>query len=278
VSQLEHDEQDLTRKQRREQARAQRRALEEAEAAQAVRRRRLTQLGVVAAIVVIAIVVIAIAAGGGSGSKAPPKKGSSGESTARSAVSTELAGIPQSGNGLGAPNAPVTLVYFGDLQCPFCGEFTTSGALPQVIKKWVRPGKLRIEYRSLETATRDPEVFRLQQIAAMAAGKQNKQWNYIELFYHEQGKENSGYVDESFLTRLAEQTPGLNLSKWQSDRSSGELASQVVSDQQVATNEGFNGTPSFLLGTTGGALKKFEPSSLSEAGPFDQAIEALLKG
>jgi hypothetical protein len=48
--------------------------------------------------------------------------------------------------------------------------------------------KVRVEYRSLETATHDPEVFKLQQVAALAAGAQDRMWNFIETFYHEQGR------------------------------------------------------------------------------------------
>jgi protein-disulfide isomerase len=278
VAQLEHDEEDLTRKERREQARARRREVEQAEVAQAVRRRRLAQLGIVAAIVIVAVVIIAIAAGGSSNKhNAPPAQNSAAERQAIATVNGNIGGIPQNGNVLGSPGAPVTLVYFGDLQCPFCGEFTRE-TLPKLIQKYVRTGKVRLEYRSLETATREPETFRTQQIAALAAGKQNKAWNYIELFYNEQGKENSGYVTDAFLQRLARQVQGLEFSKWQSDRGSSELAAQVVTDAQVANNEGLTGTPSFLVGTTGGSMKKFEASSLTETGPFEQVLEPLLKG
>src|SRR5205807_9810713 len=76
---------------------------------------------------------------------------------------------PQSGNTLGRPNAPVTMQYFGDLQCPVCKSFT-EGALQPLIQNYVRPGILKIEFRSLETATREPETFRTQQVAALAAG------------------------------------------------------------------------------------------------------------
>jgi protein-disulfide isomerase len=276
MSTVDSDEEDLTRKQRREQARSQRKALEEAEAAKAVRRTRLTQLGIVATVVVVAIVVIAVAAGGG-GSKKPPAKGSSAEAQAIAAVTSTVGGIPESGNVLGSPTAPATLVYFGDLECPICRDFTL-GALPSLIQKWVRGGQLRIEYRSLETASREPEVFKEQQIAALAAGKQQKMWYYVELFYHEQGEENSGYVTPAYLQGLARQVPGLNFSQWTNDRGEPTFASQVVSDAQAANNEGFNGTPSFLIGKTGGSLKKFEYASLSDPSSFNQAIEAILKG
>jgi protein-disulfide isomerase len=269
------DAEDLTRKQRREQAREERRAMEAEEAARGARRKRLTQFGVVATIVIVAIVAIAVAVGSGS-TKAPPKKGSTGEHTAIKTVDDIVGGIPQSGNVLGSPTAPVTLEYFGDLECPICREFTL-GALPTLIQKFVRTGKLRIEYRSLETATREPEVFKTQQIAALAAGKQDKMWYFVELFYHEQGEEDSGYVNESYLRGLAQQIPGFNLAKWVSDRNDAEYSNQVAADAQAANNEGFNGTPSFLIGTTGGAMKKLGEVSLTEPSGFEEAIESLLK-
>ena len=68
-------------------------------------------------------------------------------------ISALLAGVPQSANALGQAAAPITLEYFGDLQCPFCRDFSL-GVLPSIIQRWVRDGTLRVEYRALETATR----------------------------------------------------------------------------------------------------------------------------
>jgi len=274
---IEDDEGELTRKQRREQARAQRKALEESEVASAKRRARLTQLGIVAAIVVAIVVVILIATGGGGSSK-PVQAGTKASNETVTTVNALIDGIPQSANTLGNPAAPVTLQYFGDLQCPVCKDFTL-GALPSIIQKWVRTGKLKIEYRSLKTATREPETFKTQQVAALAAGKQNKAWNFIETFYHEQGVEGSEYVNETYLQGLAQQVPGLNLTAWTSARNDPALATQVTStDAQAANNAGFTGTPSFLIGKTGGTMSKLEYSSLTEPTSFDEAIEKLLKG
>jgi protein-disulfide isomerase len=275
MSPVESDEEDLTRKQRREQARSERKALEEAEAAGAARRTRLTQLGVVLAVVVIAIVIVLIATGGGSSNKGIVKKPAA-VSTLVHKVEAEVGGIPQQADTIGAATAPVTMQYFGDLECPICKDFTL-GALPSLMQKWVRTGKLRIQYRSLETATREPEVFKTQQIAALAAGKQNKMWQYIELFYNQQGEESSGYVTEKYLQGLAQQIPGLSLPQWTSDRGNAGLSNQLATDAQSANNEGFNGTPSFLLGKTGGKLTKFEYTSLTDPAAFNEAIEKLLK-
>jgi protein-disulfide isomerase len=275
MSPVESDEEDLTRKQRRDQARAERKAMEEAEVAGAARRRRLTQLGIAVAVVVAAIVVVLVATSGGSKSGIPQTKQAQGAVT--NEVRALMGGIHQNGNVLGSPTAPVTLQYFGDLECPICREFTF-GALPSIIQKWVREGKLKIEYRSLETATREPETFRTQQVAALAAGKQNKMWNFIETFYHEQGEEDSGYVTEKYLQGIASQVSGLNLAQWTSDRGNAALAAQVAADAQAANNAGFTGTPSFLIGKTGGTMTKLEYSSLTDPAVFNQAIEKQLTG
>jgi protein-disulfide isomerase len=276
MSPVEDPESDLTRKQRREQARAQRKAVEEASATQSAQRKRLIQLGGIAGVVVVIIAIILVATGSG-GSKSAPAPKSPAANAAAAEVISLLQGIPQSGLTLGNPNAPVTIQYFGDLECPICKQFTL-GALAPVIQKYVRTGKVKIEYRSMQTATRERETFQTQQIAALAAGKQNLMWHYMELFYHEQGEEGTGYVTESYLQGLAAQVPGLNLSNWSSARNDPTYANQVISDAQAANQNGFTGTPSFLIGKTGGSMQKLENPSLTNPGSFETSIEKLLKG
>jgi protein-disulfide isomerase len=265
---------DATRKQRREQARAERKALEAAAAAQTARRTRMIQLGGVIGVVVVIVAIILIATGGGGKGNGLAKTHKE-RNKEVAAVTALIGGIHQSGNILGNPKAPVTLQYFGDLECPICKEFTL-GALPSVIAKYVRTGKLKIEYQSLETATREPETFRTQQVAAYAAGKQHLAWYFIELFYHEQGEEDSGYVTESYLQGLAQQVPGLNLPEWTAARSDPALLEEVTHDAQLANQEGFTGTPSFLIGKSGGPFSKLENPNLEQPSDFESAIDKLL--
>ena len=262
-----------TRKQRREQARADRRALEEAQASGAARLRRLQLLGGTVAVAAIAIVLVLALTGGGGKGGIPSSRTVKNEVTA--AVASLIGGIPQSANALGKPQAPVTLEYFGDLECSVCKAFT-EGTLPTIVRRWVRAGDLRIEYHSLETATREPETFKKQQTAAYAAGAQNKAWYFIETFYHEQGEEGSGYVTESFLDGIANQVPGLNLAQWQRERGDQKFAAEVEADAQTSSNEGFTGTPSFMIGRSGGAPSKLGTGNLPES-TFNEAIEKLLK-
>lgn len=171
----------------------------------------------------------------------------------------------------------MTLQYFGDLECSVCRQFAL-GALPSLIRTWVRSGKLRIEYRSLETATREPEEFKSQQVAALAAGRQNRMWQFVETFYREQGEEGTGYVTESYLQNIARQLTGLDLAQWNSARASTELAGRLSADAQAAAAAGLNGTPSFLLGRTGTTLRTFSYTSLTDPTSFNEAIKQLAQG
>jgi protein-disulfide isomerase len=187
-------------------------------------------------------------------------------------MSALLADIPQSANALGSVTAPVALQYFADLECPYCRDFTLE-ALPSIISRWVRPGDLRIEYHALETATREPEVFLAQQVAALAAGKQDKAWQFVETFSREQGEEGSGYVTDRFLEGIASEVPGLDLSQWNRDRSDPQLAEKIAADAHAAQAAGLNGTPSFLIGRSAGAITEF---AATDATSIDAAMERLL--
>src|SRR5271154_2263812 len=90
-----------------------------APSAGAMRRAPLKRLAVVAAL--IATILMATGCGSNAGA---PKPGVTQANGTGAEVASLLAGIPQRGNTLGDPTAPVTLEYFGDLQCPFCRQFT----------------------------------------------------------------------------------------------------------------------------------------------------------
>jgi protein-disulfide isomerase len=90
-------------------------------------------------------------------------------------------------------------------------------------------------------------VFATQQAAALAAGNQSHSWDYIELFYHQQGAEGTNYVTDSFLNGLAHEISELNFPKWLNDRSQNALAAQVTADQQAAQAAGYNSTPTIVV-------------------------------
>jgi protein-disulfide isomerase len=259
-----------SRSKQKEEARARRLAAEQARTERSRHQRRVQMLfvaGLAAAAVVAAAILIG-SSGGGSKLKTGTQA-----THLTSQVSQLLAGIPQSGARLGNPNAPVTMVYYGDLECPVCADFSLKGGLPELIAKDVRSGKVQLLYRSFETATRDPSTFRTQQVAALAAGKQNHLWDFVELFYRQQGAEGTGYVTDSYLNGLARQIPGLDLSKWGSERTDPSLQDQVVADGRAAAAIGVNGTPTLVM--EGPKGKSQVPQTVPSYSQLQQAINEV---
>jgi Thioredoxin len=150
----------------------------------------------------------------------------------------------------------MTLQVFADLEDNDSQRWVLT-LLPAIISEFVRPGILKIEYRSYKTNTIRPETFVKQQAAAIAAGAQGKLWNFIDTFYYEQGREYTPYVTESYIDNIASQISGLNIEQWHRDRGDGRRSEQVVADDQEAIVDGIHVTPAYRLGRTGGPLKNF---------------------
>jgi protein-disulfide isomerase len=256
-----------TRKERRATARAERDRA--AEAAQA-RRQRLWILGGVLALAVAVVAVIAIAGSGGD-DKPTAKKGEI--IPGQIETNARFAGIPQRGIAVGNPKAPVTLVEFADLQCPFCRNYST-GVMPTIIDRYVRTGKVRMEFRNVSFIGNDS--LRGAQMAG-AASLQNKLWQYVDLFYLNQGEENSGYVTDEFLTRIGRAVRGLDVQKAMNDRSLPSVQRALTDAQTEWTVAGFSGTPAFLLGPTGGRLESMLGEQVAPTvDNVSQAIDAQL--
>jgi protein-disulfide isomerase len=200
-------------------------------------------------LIVVAFVAVGIAISRG-GATAPPKPGSPRAKADVAAVTGRLRGIPQSGVTLGSPRAPVTVTEFADLECSFCRGFAL-GAERELISREVREGRVKLVYRSLCTATCTGPLghagFAGQQSAAYAAGIQNRGWHYIELFYEEQGGEDTGYVTPLYLDGLARQLSGLDYRRWSSDKNLPQLRREVAADERAATTQGFARTPTIVV-------------------------------
>ncbi|HWF52134.1 MAG TPA: thioredoxin domain-containing protein [Solirubrobacteraceae bacterium] len=252
-----------SRAEQKAQARAKRIEFERKLAEAEQRKQRLMRLGGVALVAVVVIIAAIIISSGGGSAAAPVKPTSAAAKTNITRVSSLIGGIPEPANNtLGTPTAPVQVTEYGDLECAACDALTLpttsqtssgsagTGVLDQLINTYVKPGRASLVYRSLDTATGNgatPQMFPTQQAAALAAGLQGKAWYYIELFYAEQGAEGSTYVDESYLDGLAKQVPGLNYSKWLSDRNNPNLVAQVKSDSTAATQLNLTNTPSLVV-------------------------------
>jgi protein-disulfide isomerase len=182
-----------------------------------------------------------------------------------------LDGVPQEGTAVGEDDAPVTLVEYADLQCPFCADWSLT-TFPELVTEYVRDGRLRIELRGLTFIGAESEAALR---AALAAGEQGKLWNVVDLVYANQGAENSGWVTDDFLRAVGAAVPGLDVDRMMDARDAAEVTAAMEEAAAAAQSDGITGTPSFLLGPTGGELEALAISSL---GPeeFRAAIDELL--
>ena len=228
----------------------------------------LLAAGVIVALLAIAA-VLAVKLTGGSDSNPPP----AGVALPGSGdVQRLLKGIPQSGNVLGSPTAPVTMVEYIDLQCPFCQQFETQ-TMPTVIERYVRTGKLKVEARVL--AFIGPDSVRGQS-AAIAAGQQAKEFNFTQLLYANQGGENSGWLSDEMVRSAAASIPGLDVDQLLAASDSAAVHAQAQRYVTLATADRVTGTPTLLVGQSEGTLETVQLSSPTDLESVTDAIDAAL--
>jgi protein-disulfide isomerase len=219
-----------------------------------------------------AAVVLALAIAGCGGADDDPAPKAKRALDGEAALVERFADIPQDGAILGQRDAPYTLVEFADLQCPFCARFDRD-VLPAVIERFVRPGKLRIESRPVAFLGPDSST---GAAATVAAGEQDRMWQFADLWYRNQGPENSGYATPQFLGSIA-RGASLEFDRWQRQSNSPELLAILERNAQAARTARVSGTPQFRLGPTGGTLTPFASRSTGRAA-FVRALKARLEG
>ena len=155
----------------------------------------------------------------------------------------DLAGIPQQGTVLGAPEAKVTLIEYADLQCPACRSYALN-VFPAIVDANVRNGLVKTEFRGFPFIGSDS--LKAQRFV-LAAGLQNKLWQFQEALYRNQGQENEGWVTDELLRELAGEIPGLDVEKLFADAESDAIASEAEAGFTEAQAAGIPGTPTFFV-------------------------------
>jgi protein-disulfide isomerase len=208
--------------------------------------------------VIVALIVISQSGGDDNGGGGSPSN-----AQGVGQVNAELQGIPQSGQVLGNANAPVTVVEFGDPQCPVCAAFSEQVA-PDLISSEVKGGNVKYEFQPYLIIGPDSKP---AMKAALAAGEQGRFWNYLQLFYRNQGGENSGYVTDDFLTSIARSAGVPDVEKWNTDRNDPKWDAVIQQGSSQAESLGFNGTPSIMVQGPNGqkALSGFGLSEIRSA-------------
>jgi len=238
-------------------------------------RRTLAIAGAVAALVVIGVVVAVVASGGNGKTQAStlPTSGSVVNGLPGAAdVHAKFNGIPQNGLVLGSPSAPVTMVEYIDLQCPFCREFETQ-VWPGLVATYVRTGKVKVQAQVL--AFIGPDSLRGRD-AMIAASFQNHAFDFAQLLYDNQQTENTGWLNDAIVAKAAQSIPGVNPRQLVQSASTSRVQAIAARIDAEATAKGVHQTPTLFVGKSGAPGKLVPMASPTDGASVVAAIKAAL--
>ena len=221
-------------------------------------------IGIVVAALVVVGIVVGVSLAGGGDDDAPSSI------TGTEEVQAQLEGVPQAGNVLGDPDAPVEIIEYGDLACPACREASTT-TIPEAIDQIVKPGDAKLVFRPIAFISRSSERGAL---GAEAAGMQDAMWSFVELIYRNQGSESDqDWLTDDLMTQAVEQL-GLDVDQWTADYMGQESEQKFLATESQAQEDEVGVTPTFLIRgpngekTVTGAVEVSElQDAVAEVGP-----------
>jgi protein-disulfide isomerase len=167
---------------------------------------------------------------------------------------------------LGKADAPVTMIEFSDLQCPFCERLYQQVEKP-LITDYVNTGKVKLVFKPY--AFLGPDSVTAAE-GLYCAADQNKYWEYHNYLFDHQGQENSGWANKENIKKMAKAI-GLNTSKFNDCLDKETYKDKVNKDLQEGQKVGVNGTPASFI--NGESIPGAQPYAT-----FKDLIEKKLSG
>ena len=160
---------------------------------------------------------------------------------------------------LGDPNAPITLVEFGDYQCHYCNVFFQS-IEKDIVKNYVDTGKVKIIFKDYNIIGEDSVI---ASQGAHCANDQGLFWEYHDILYSNWTGENNGWASSENLAIFAQQID-LNMNKWSECMKKGSHSQIILKSNDDARALELTGTPAFFIINSEGKVTK-----LFGAQPFE---------
>jgi protein-disulfide isomerase len=221
-----------------------------------------------AAAVVVVVLVLVLGTGGTKSASAPPTTATG---VSKPEAVAAFAGVPQHGAVLGKATAPATLTVFEDPQCPFCRQWNID-TLPTVVDRYVRTGRLKIEYRGIV-------VIGVNSVAGLraiyGAAPQNKLWNLNEALYERQGEENSGWITLPVIRDAAREV-GADPAKVIAAADSKSVTRALNETARLQKEDHVNSTPTFIVQRQLGTPVELQVAGL-EPDQFTPSLDAALQ-
>ncbi len=151
---------------------------------------------------------------------------------------------------MGDQNAPLTMVYWYDFQCPFCKQFEEE-TLPALIDKYVNNSQMKIVFKDYAFLGSDSQDASLVSNAIWELYPQDY-FAWQEAMMTSQDEENGGFGNmESILAMIKEKFPQMDTSKIQEtiNNKKADYEAEISADAQEGQNNGVQGTPGFVIGT-----------------------------
>ncbi|GAA2799009.1 DsbA family protein [Mycolicibacterium pallens] len=144
---------------------------------------------------------------------------------------------------LGSPDAPIVLVEFADLRCPFCAEFSRNTE-PVLVQRYVSSGVLRIEWRDMPIfGPQSRDAAR----AARAAAAQGRFWPFVQTVYSTAPATGHPDLSAAKLHDIARQVGVPDLARFDTDAASTHFDAAIDADLAQGQSLGIPSTPAFSM-------------------------------
>lgn len=144
---------------------------------------------------------------------------------------------------LGSESAPVTIIEFGDYQCPFCQRWNLQ-TKPLIEQNYINSGKVKLVYIDLPIVGIDSLK---AHASSYCAAEQGLYWQYHDHLYKNQGHENDGWAKPENLKELASKLADLDTQKFNKCLDSGKYENRVKENKNLAMKSGARSTPTFIV-------------------------------
>ena len=168
----------------------------------------------------------------------------------------------ESAPALGDPDAPVTIIEFGDYQCTWCHRWhqSTKDAL---VADYVDTGKIQFIFKDFPINDLSDRASSMAAEASYCAAEQGRYWDYHDELYNRWNGENTGWVTKESLRQFAANI-GLDGRAFSECLDSGRHSAAVRNNYELAAMAGLNSTPSFIVLVDGET-----PKLIKGAHPYD---------
>ena len=171
---------------------------------------------------------------------------------------------------LGNPDAPVTLVEFGDYQCHFCNVFFHSTE-DDILENYVETGKVRMIFKDYNII--GPDSISASH-GAHCADDQGLFWEYHDILYSNWTGENNGWASSENLVKFAQEID-LDMDEWSECMKNKPYSQLILASNEDAKNLGITGTPAFFVIGPDGKTTRISGAQPYEV--FENIFEIELK-